>query len=180
MPDDQQKAPEVPTKSKNIKTLIIVGGIMVAEAGLIFGVMKVVGASPADANAGEMGEAVAGEADSSDDQGEGAGAVGEVLLVKTDAYNNRSGRLYIYHIQVSALVEAQHVSALEKLVEERQGTIEDRINTVIRGADPAHLNEPGLETLRRQIKFELDKVSGDPSLLLEVLIPKLLQSRSNL
>jgi flagellar basal body-associated protein FliL len=66
------------------------------------------------------------------------------------------------------------------MLQERKASIEDRITTVIRSADPAHLAEPGLETLKRQFKFELDKITEDETLIRQVLIPKLLQTRSAL
>jgi len=50
------------------------------------------------------------------------------------------------------------------------------VTTVIRSADPKFLQEPGLETIRRQIKFELDKVLGDDKIIVDLLIPSLLQS----
>jgi hypothetical protein len=65
-------------------------------------------------------------------------------------------------------------------VDARQATICDRVNTVVRRAEPKFLSEPGLETVRRQIKFELDKVFGDEDLIQEVLLPELLQSQAQL
>lgn len=174
MPDEETKAVVEPVKSKKKILLLVVGSIMLVEGGLIFGVMKLAGGGPSGVEAGEVGEAGA------DGEGSDSDAVKEVSIAETDAYNSRSGRLYLYHLQVSALVEASNQERLETLVEERRGTVLDRINTVIRGADPNHLNEPGLETLRRQIKFELDKIWGDAALIRELLIPQLLQTRSNL
>ncbi|MFQ5489165.1 MAG: hypothetical protein ACE5GE_00475 [Phycisphaerae bacterium] len=177
MPDEEPSVAPAAAKPNKMKAMIVVGGIMAVEAGLIFGVMKMVGTGPSGAAAADVEGTGSEEATG---QGQGEESVKEVVIAETDAYNSRSGRLYLYHLRVSALVEAGNQSTLEKLVEERQGTMLDRINTVIRGADPNHLNEPGLETLRRQIKFELDKISGDASVIKELLIPQLLQTRSNL
>ncbi len=171
--DYEDVSKPAPPKSKKRTTILVVGGLMLAEGAMIFGAMKFFGADPTPVSAGTA----SAEADS--DQGS-AGEVAEVVIAELDAYNNLSGRLYIYHLQVSAQVKPDQKEKIETLVLERAGTIADRINTVIRGIDPKHLNEPRLETVRRQIKFELDKVFGDDSLILELLIPKLLQSRANL
>lgn len=162
-------------KSRKLTIILVIGGLMLAEGSLIFGAMKFFGGAPGRASAGTA------LADQAVPTQEGAATpIAEVLIAELDAYNNLSGRLYVYHLQVSAQVKPEAKKQIEKIIEQRGGTICDRINTVIRGADPKHLNEPGLETMRRQIKFELDKIFGDDSLVLELLIPKLLQSRANL
>ncbi len=175
MPDEDVSVPAGP-KSNKRTTILVIGGLMLAEGAMIFGAMKFFGADPAPASA----ETVSAESDGADSDQGSPGEIAEVVIAELDAYNNLSGRLYIYHLQVSAQVNPEQKEKIEALVLERAGTISDRINTVIRGIDPKHLNEPRLETVRRQIKFELDKVFGDDSLILELLIPKLLQSRANL
>ncbi len=173
---DQPEAPQAAKpKSKKLYTALILLAIMAAEGGVIFGAMRFFGASPVPAAAHEV--------DSEEGQGQdtmAAGHAAEVLIAETDAFSNRSGRLYVYHLQVKAVVKSVNQETIKKLVEERAGTISDRISTVIRGADPEHLNEPGLETIRRQIQFELDKILGDEALIEELLIPRLLQSRAGL
>jgi hypothetical protein len=57
----------------------------------------------------------------------------------------------MFHIQVTAVVKKANEAVLEKCVQERQNTINDRVTTIIRSADPKFMNEPGLETIRRQI-----------------------------
>jgi flagellar basal body-associated protein FliL len=73
-----------------------------------------------------------------------------------------------------------HKDTCKGLIDARKATIRDRLDTLLRNADPKYLNEPGLETLRRQIKFELDKVFKDEKLVDEILITKFLKSRANL
>jgi flagellar basal body-associated protein FliL len=181
MPDEEPQvtAPANGSRSKKLMTGLILVAIMAAEGGLIFAGMKMFGAGASSSSAGEVEREGEGGA-LSDDEDKPRGELAEVLLADTDAFNNRSGRLYVYHIQVTGLVKAVDKERVEQQVETRQATIRDRINTIIRGADPQHLNEPGLETLRRQIQFELNEVLGDDSLVLELLIPKLLQSRTSL
>ena len=181
MPDEEQQAaePAAAKKSKKLVAGLILLAIMIAEGGLIFAAMKMFGTGAASTSAGEV-DAGGAEATDPDDETTAQGELAEVLLADTDAFNNRSGRLYMYHIQVTGVVKAANKNKVEQQVETREATIRDRINTIIRGADPKHLNEPGLETIRRQIQFELNKVLGDDSLILELLIPNLLQSRTSL
>lgn len=172
---DEDIAEAAPPKSKKLTTMLVIVGLMLAEGALIFGAMMFFGGDPGLATA-----STGSTTGSNGSEKGGHGNVAEVVIAELDAYNSLSGRLYVYHLQVSAQVKPQDRQRIESIVEERGDTICDRINTVIRGADPKHLNEPGLESMRRQIKFELDKILGDDSLVLELLIPKLLQSRANL
>lgn len=180
MADEGDLAQPAARKSKKFLGAAILVGVMVAEGALIFAAMKVLGGTGAGTAAGGEVAPATAEADDPALELDAPADVAEILVAETDAFNNRSGRLHMYHIQVTALVPGEGAEALERLVEQRGGTIKDRINTVIRGADPKHLNEPGLETLRRQIQFELNKITGDDSLVLELLIPELLQSRTSL
>ena len=59
--------------------------------------------------------------------------------------------------------------------------IKDRVRTIIAQNDPEKLgggSEPGLETLRRQVKHQLDGIIGE-GLIDEVLIPKCIPIRSD-
>ena len=104
----------------------------------------------------------------------------EVKLAECKTFNKETGKLVLFHIRVSVLVAACEADRARRLVEAKQGRVDDRVNTVIRSAEPRHLNEPGLETLKRRLKFELDRIFEDPRLVQEVLIPYLVQSGSGL
>ena len=62
------------------------------------------------------------------------------------------------------------------LVKANQARINDRVNFIIRAAEPQHLKEPGLDTIKRKLKAELDRVLGEENLIKEVLVPDFLQS----
>jgi flagellar basal body-associated protein FliL len=109
-----------------------------------------------------------------------ADAFAEVKLAECKTFNKETGKLVLFHIRVSVLVKMMDAERVRKTVEARQARIDDRVNTIIRSAEPRHLNEPGLETLKRRLKFELDRIFGDPRLVHEVLIPYLVQSGSGL
>ena len=51
-------------------------------------------------------------------------------------------------------------------IKDREALIQDRIRTIIAQSDPEKLgggSEPGLETLRRQVKYQLDDVNAGTS-----------------
>ena len=55
------------------------------------------------------------------------------------------------------------------------------MNRIIAGIDPQKLNgavEPGLETLRRQVKYQLDQIVGE-HVIEEVLVPRCIPYRTD-
>jgi len=59
--------------------------------------------------------------------------------------------------------------------------IKDRIRTIIAQSDPEKLgggSEPGLETLRRQVKYQLDEIVGE-KIVDEVLVPRCIPFRTD-
>lgn len=177
MPEAEQPAPP-PTgeakkslKSRLVPAFILLGVMGLEGVGIVMA-MRILGSSP-DVSLAE------------DDAGSG-GALGghrshvEMDIAELDAFNSLSGRLNVYHIKVSALVEASKQELFAELIAARRNTISDRIQTIIRGAEPQQLSEAGLNILKRQIMFEIGRILGDESLVKELLIPQLLQSRSSL
>ncbi len=103
----------------------------------------------------------------------------ELTLPELSSFNKREGRLFIYKLVVTIRVPKDSSEEIQKILEARESTILDRFNTVIRSAETKYLNEPGLDTIRRQFRFELEKILGDDELILELLIPKFFQSPVN-
>jgi len=67
------------------------------------------------------------------------------------------------------------------MITDRDALIKDRLRTIIAESDPDKLgggSEPGLETLRRQIKFQLDEIVGD-GMIDEVLVPRCMPFRTD-
>lgn len=152
--------------------VIIVSVLMIGEGLGIFLVTKSMSQDPAAAAAAES-QGAAGDADSllvSD--------VTEIELTECKPNNRMTGKLITLQLRVSALVAQEEVERAKKLVEATRSRIRDRVNYVVRSADPKHLNEPGLETIKRRIKHELDEVFEDDQLIQAVLIPEFLQSGS--
>ena len=70
---------------------------------------------------------------------------------------------------------------MKDTIEARKALITDRIRTIIAQTDPEKLgggSEPGLETLRRQVKYQLDHIVGE-GLIDEVLVPRCIPFRTD-
>ena len=103
-------------------------------------------------------------------------AFSEIPLADCRPTNKNGVKVFSYSIRVSGLVETEQLEEAQKLVEKMQDRIDDRVNFVIRSADQKFLNEPGLETIKRQLKSEMDKLVGRDDLIVEILVPELLQT----
>jgi len=159
-------------KPRRTKTFIAVALLMLLEGAGILSVTHFLRPQPATAMA-----------ENHEMMGESNAAVDDALEIQigaVDAVNSREGRPYVYHFDVSALIHPSQKDACKQFVDARGATIRDRLDTVVRNSDPKFLSEPGLETLRRQIKFELDKISKNEKLFDEILITKFLKTRANL
>jgi flagellar basal body-associated protein FliL len=109
----------------------------------------------------------------------------EIKLIEIKAPNKLSGRTFLYDMQIVVLVKGKVAKELEKTISEREALIRDRIRTIIAQSDPEKLgggSEPGLETLRRQVKYQLDEIIDDgkgESKIDEVLIPRCIPYRTD-
>jgi flagellar basal body-associated protein FliL len=162
-----------PGPKGKLMTVLVVAGLMLVEGAGIFLGVRMLYSKPAESKAAEEpkepAEPLAGLTDDA-----------EIALPEISAFNKQDGRLYLFSIQVTVRVRKDKVEEFKKIIEARQSTLLDRFNTVVRSADLKYLNEPGLDTLRRQFKFELDKVVGESDSVTELLIPKFFQSPANL
>mgnify|MGYP001577571254 FL=1 len=176
-------------------SLVLVAILMGAEGVGVFFVTKMfAGSEPSSAAASEgesspapptEGHAAKSEHGATGEHGgkSPTGAVGgqvEIDLTECRPSNKMTGKLITLKIRVSALVASAEVERARTLAEANKARINDRVNFVIRSAEPQALNEPGLETIKRRLKHELAKVLGDEQLIQEVLIPEMLQSGSGL
>ena len=105
----------------------------------------------------------------------------EVPLVEFRAPNKMSGRTFLYDISIFVLAKGESVKKVQDALKDREALIKDRVRTIIAQSDPEKLgggSEPGLETLRRQIKYQLDEIVG-VGLIEEVLVPKCIPFRTD-
>ncbi len=161
-----------PIKSKKQKKsklvpILVISILMIGEGIGIFFLIKSVNPDPAKtmANNGNLGLGTF--------QGD---SMAEVELVECRPSNRMAGKLVTFHIKVSGLVTSEDHERAKELVEAKKARLEDGVNIVIRSAEPKHLNEPGLETIKRRLKHEIGRIFGDDELIKDVLLPQILQS----
>ncbi|NOT01285.1 MAG: flagellar basal body-associated FliL family protein [Phycisphaerales bacterium] len=159
-------------RSGKMKPLMIVGGLMLVEAVGIFVVMKLISPAPHAAHAEEMEEHESDPFKIKDDT--------ELVVCEVSTFNRKEGRVYVYNAEISVLVATEDQERIAEFIKARELSIKDRVQVVIRSADPADFNDPGLESIKRQIGHELNNLLGGKELIKEVMIAKLLQSRSSL
>jgi flagellar basal body-associated protein FliL len=173
-------APETKEASKGgvmSKTPVLMGGVMVVEALVLIAGFKMLGGAGADA---AMAEAVAVHLHT--DARAAALAdrrMVEVHVLDFRATNKLSGRTFLYDVSIFILSRQEHEEKLKLSIREREALIKDRIRTIIAQSDPEKLGggtEPGLETLRRQVKYQLDEIIGE-GMIDEVLVPRCIPFR---
>jgi len=169
MPDEQPKAPApeegaAPPKSKrSLGSLGIFGGIMIVEGLAIFLLMKSFGAHP------DPTEAVEGMHESTTQPWKESA---ELEVAKLRVQNNNGSRGLVVNVTVVVRVHQADAEKVKEFLENRKSTINDALSRILRSVDEKHLNEAGLETLKRQFQFELSSLIGDDALIEQVLIPE--------
>ncbi len=156
-------------KSSRLVPILIIAGVMIVEGVGVFAFSRFMSPGPPEAMAGEE----AGEGDGAflvDDE------YAEIALASCRPTNRNGPKVATVRIRVSALVRADLLEKMKERVTQMQSRIDDRVNFVVRSADQKHLNEPGLETIKRQLKREMDLLFGDEELIIDVLVPELLQT----
>ncbi|HEX2972372.1 MAG TPA: hypothetical protein VHP11_08560 [Tepidisphaeraceae bacterium] len=173
-------------------TPVLLGVAMILEAGIIFVGFKMlgVGAAPVQgaqlAVEGEKGSEVAAEGGHGEGKGEGGASKAdpkkniELKVLEFKTPNKQSGRTYLYDLSIYILTKGANKAKLEPLITERDALIKDRIRTIVAQSDPEKLggSEPGLETLRRQVKTQLEDILGE-GLIEEVLVPRCIPYRAD-
>lgn len=160
-------------------TPALLGVVMLVEALVLFAGFKMFNSAPQPAHAGET----EGEVGSS---GHGAPLkekkkVIELNVLEFKAPNKQTGRLFLYDVSVFVTVKTDFKERVEAAFKDREATIKDRVRTIISQSDPEKLGggtEPGLETLRRQVKHQLDEIIGE-GMIEEVLIPRCIPYRQD-
>lgn len=177
------------------KTPVLLGAVMVLEAAVLVAGFKMLGGgTPATAAGAELALTEDGSAGHGDGQGETADAHGsksgkssprkktvELLVLDFKAPNKASGRTFLYDVAIYVVTRNEHETEVKETLKVREALIKDRIRTIIAQSDPEKLtggSEPGLETLRRQVKYQLDIILGE-GCIEEVLVPKCIPFRTD-
>lgn len=167
------------------KTPVLLGGAMVLEAVVLFAGFKFLGGGPKASQAVEL--AAASQAAEKGGEGAKPAAAGdkkspvEIPVVDFRAPNKQTGRTFLYDVSIYVVTKQENSDLVKDLITSHSELIQDRVRTIIAQSDPDKLgggSEPGLETLRRQIKYQLDQIVGD-GLIDEVLIPRCIPYRAD-
>lgn len=107
----------------------------------------------------------------------------EIPLVKDVFQNTRSGRTYDYVTEIYIVTARMHHKHVQQRLDQRQAQIKTEIASIFRRAEPAHLREYELATLKRQIHAMLNEHLGydeeNEPYVHRVLIPKCMQRRAD-
>ena len=103
----------------------------------------------------------------------------EVLVGEFKAPWTKSGRTFLFEVNVAVRVNSEAKENVSKKLADNQSLISDRIVRIIRSAELPQLEEDGLETIRRQIKYALDSVVGDETAIAQELIPRYIKFRAD-
>lgn len=173
----EPQAESKPARKKLPMTLIAVLGVAVLEAaGFLIAFQFMGGGGPQPTYGGEEGEHYAHGEEPAPEAGPGA----EVeLLKKFRVPNNKSGRMYIYDLDISLVVPDSKRELATTRIAERAAQISDCVARIVRGADQRTLNEDDLQSLRVQLKHELTTVLQDEGLVDRVLIPRCVPIRAD-
>lgn len=160
------------------KTPVLMGGAMLIEAVVLFAGFKFLGGAPKAAQAELAGASkTEGGAATQPDKKHPV----EIPVVDFQALNRRTGQTYRYDVSIVAVTREEFADDVKKSISEHDNLIRDKIRTIIAENDPDKLgggSEPGLETLRRQVKYQLDAIVGKDQID-EVLVPKCIYSRTD-
>lgn len=151
--ENQTESTEESPKKKGKMLPVIVGAIMLVEAVLVFGAVKMLGGGPSGADAAQIeGEEAASEE-----------APSEIELVKGSFQNMQTGRVWEWRVEIYIRVRQKNLEEVTRIQERDAATIKEGIAMIFRRAHDRHLREPGLETITRQISAYLTEIFGvDP------------------
>ena len=164
------------------KTPVLLGTVMLIEAAVLFAGFKVLGGGPKAAAGAEL--ATTDPHDPHAPGGKGGADKKrpvEILLVEFKAPNKASGRTFLVDVTIYVVTRGDREQQVKDTLKEREALIKDRVRTIIAQSDPEKLtggSEPGLETLRRQVKYQLDTILGE-GVIEEVLVPKCIPFRTD-
>jgi hypothetical protein len=173
------------------KMPVLLSGVMVLEAVLLIAGFKMFGGSPKAAAGAELtkDDGHGGEGGGHGEHGEGGGGAvdmktpAEISVVDGFRSPNKvSGHTYFYDVSIVVRTKPGDVAdKVKKAIDSHGSLIKDRLRTIIAQSDPEKLgggSEPGLETFRRQVKFQLDEIVGE-GLIDEVLVPRCIPFRTD-
>ncbi len=154
MPEDEKVdgADEATTKKKPpIIMLAIIALLMLGEAGVVYVVASMTSGG-SDAGAAELeGEVAEGD------------ELVEVELLADQFQNTQSGRVWEWQTEIFLKVRQKNLEGprgVTLTLEKRNAEIKEGIALIFRRAQHKHLQEPGLQTISRQVTAYVNEVFG--------------------
>jgi flagellar basal body-associated protein FliL len=171
---DKDKKPATPEgeaapagkKKPPLKVIIIVAGLMAAEAGGVYLFVGMTGPKTQIASAEVQG------ADQKADH-----EFIELQLVDEKFQNLQTGNVWVWDIAIYLKVKAKYEGYVSEVLEKRQAELKEGVAQIVRRAQHSHLRETDLTTLNRQLTAYLNTViepdtATGASRIERVLIPK--------
>ncbi|HEX4055442.1 MAG TPA: hypothetical protein VHX86_14350 [Tepidisphaeraceae bacterium] len=163
------------------KMPVLLGGVMLIEAVVLFAGFKFIAGGAKNANAADLTmpdkKSADGGASASADNNDTV----EIQLLDSRFPNRQNGRTFLYDMQIYLSCKKGVADKVKATIADHDALIQDRVRTIIAQSDPDKLgggSEPGLETLRRQVKYQLDEIVGD-GMIDDVLIPRCIPFRTD-
>jgi len=145
--DTDKKQTEAPAAGGlPVKTIAIVVAMLVLEAAAVVLIMTALG-GPAPVNAVDL----------IDDPNAELEKVVEVPVLHEKFNNARQGRVWIWDAEIIVQVKKVHEEEVTREVEAKKALIRTGVSRIFAAAQYAYFNEPGRETLSRQIQEYLTK-----------------------
>jgi flagellar basal body-associated protein FliL len=156
----EEQAPAAARRKFPIRSILVLAVIMLVEGGAFS--LWMIFSGPAEASAGQ----VAGVVDAKPTQ-----RTMEIKVLEFRGTNTKTGRTIHYDLEIAVECEKEKGPIVEDLCKKRDAKIRDELAPIVRRADPQHMQEPDLETLRRQIGATLTEIFGE-GVIEKVLIPR--------
>jgi len=167
MPDEMTNDASQSKGKSKFKTLILFGGALLLEAGVILGAVMLFAAPPENTQADE---ALAMGGVPVEDR------IQEVLIVDTRLPNRKTGVTYLYNTEIYAQVKSRYAERVQTELDQFQNEIRAEIAAIWRTSEPHHFQEPRLENLTRKVyallneRFGTDPETGEPIISKAVIV----------
>ncbi|HYE62869.1 MAG TPA: hypothetical protein VD997_12810 [Phycisphaerales bacterium] len=145
-----EPAPEAPKKGLPIKTMGVVGALMIAEAVGVFVFVSATSKQP------QVAEAKALEGEEKED----LEATVEVPLIDEKFQNMQTGRVWVWDTSIVLKVRVRNKEVVEKELERRKAEVQEGIAMIFRRAPHSQLKESDLQTINRQITAYMNQILG--------------------
>ena len=148
-----EAAAETTPGKQKLKPMILIVAILVLEAVVIVGALKMF-TGPSEAQAIDP-MAVAGVPDEE--------KITEVMILSARLPNSSTGVTYLYETEIYVQVKRKFADRVQEELEQFQNEIRAELTALWRTSEPQHFREPRLDTLTRKVYALLsERFGNDP------------------